>query len=115
VLEAGDQPVFLARLSDISVRDRIAPAPQGRGLTRTLELTGKLPSWSAWVLLAEATTITPQPDGTGWIIGAREWYLDWPADSTRRPVVRTINGRQQLAVPLSAATLEKPIRYTIVW
>jgi hypothetical protein len=115
LLEAGDQPVFLARLADLTIRDRIAPAAEGRGLTRTLELDGKLPSWSAWVLLAEASAITPQPDGHGWIIGERDWYLDWPAGGTRRPVVRTVSGQQQLAVPLTAATLEKPITYSIVW
>jgi hypothetical protein len=115
VLEGGDQPVFLSRLADMTIRDRIAAAPEGRGLTRTITLSGKLTSWSGWVLLAESTSITPQPDGSGWIIGEREWYLDWPAGAARRPVVRTINGKQQLAVPLTAAALEKPIGYTIVW
>lgn len=115
VLEGGDQPVFVSRLADLAIRDRIAAAPEGLGLTRTIELSGKLPSWSAWVLLAESTSITPQPDGSGWIVGAREWYLDWPASAPRRPVLRSVNGKQQLAVPLTAASLEKPIGYTIVW
>lgn len=113
-LEADGQPVFLASLAGLSIRDRIAPAKEGRGLVRTLNLKGSLPSWSAWVLLAEAETITPQPSG-GWIVGQREWFLDWPADSAQRPVLRTINGRQQLAVPLSAGLLEKPLSYSIVW
>ena len=47
--------------------------------------------------------------------GAREWYLDWPSHATRQPVVRSVNGKQQLAVPLTGATLEKPITYSIVW
>jgi hypothetical protein len=115
VLEPDGLPVFLSTLSEISIRDRIAPADEGRGLIRTLQLKGKLPSWSTWVLLAEAGTITPQPDGNGWVIGAREWYLDWPSDSAQRPVVRTVNGKQQLAVPLTNASLEKPITYSIIW
>ncbi len=114
-LEADGTPVFLATLADLSVRDRIAPLGQGRGLTRTLNFKGRLPSWSAWVLLAEAETITPQPGGQGWIIGARDWYLDWPANAAVAPVVRTVNGKQQLAVPLSNASLEKPVTYSIVW
>lgn len=115
VLEGGEQPVFLAHLAELAVRDRIAAAAEGRGLTRTIEVSGKLPSWSAWVLLAEAASITPQPDGSGWVIGAREWYLDWPARAGRQPVLRTVNGKQQLAVPLTGAALGKPISYTIVW
>jgi hypothetical protein len=114
-LEADGTPVFISMLSELAVRDRIGAAPEGKGLTRTLQLKGKLPSWSTWVLLAEAETITRQPDGSGWIIGDREWYLDWPADAARQPVVRSVNGKQQLAVPLTGATLEKPITYSIVW
>jgi hypothetical protein len=114
-LETDGTPVFLASLSELAIRDRIAPVAEGRGLSRTLQFKGKLPSWSAWVLLAEADTITPQPDGQGWIIGQREWYLDWPADAAQTAVVRTVNGKQQLAVPLTNPTLEKPVRYSIVW
>ncbi len=115
VLEADGTPVFLATLADVAIRDRIASLPDGRGLARTLQFTGKLPSWSAWVLLAEAEIITTQPDGRGWVIGQREWYVDWPADAPARAIVRTVNGRQQLAVPLSSATLEKPLTYSIIW
>lgn len=115
MLESDGTPVFLATLADLTVRDRITADAGGKGLTRTLQLGGRLPSWSAWVLLAEADQITPQPGGAGWIVGEREWYLDWPANATHRPVVRTVNGRQQLAVPLSAGSLEKPLTYSIVW
>ncbi len=114
-LEADGTPVFLATLADLVIRDRIAPLGHGRGLTRTLNFKGRLPSWSAWVLLAEADTITAQPGGQGWIVGAREWYLDWPANAAVAPVIRTVNGRQQLAVPLSNASLDKPVTYSIVW
>lgn len=115
LLEADGQPVFLSSLADLSIRDRIAPAAEGKGLARTLNVQGNLPSWSAWVLLAEADTITRQPDGSGWIVGDREWYLDWPASAPRQPVLRSVAGKQQLAVPLTRASLEQPIAYSIVW
>ncbi|MBL9187167.1 MAG: DUF1080 domain-containing protein [Opitutaceae bacterium] len=115
VIEADGTPVFLSRLAEIDVRDRIAATTDSRGLTRTLELKGKLPSWSTWVLLAESTSITPQPGGAGWIVGDREWFIDWPATAAHRPVVRHVNGKQQLAVALNAGNLEKPITYSILW
>jgi hypothetical protein len=99
----------------LEFRDRFAPTADGRGLTRTIETRGEPVEWSAWVLLAEAGKITAQPQGRGWIVGEREWYLDWPADAAVQPVVRTRQGKQQLAVPLTRATLEKPITYTLVW
>lgn len=114
-LRPDGQPVFLATLHELSVRDTIAPAADGRGLARTLQFAGKLPSWSTWVLLAEADTIAPQPDGRGWVIGDRTWYVDWPAGAAHRPVVRTAGSKQQLAVPLGAGLLEKPLAYSIVW
>jgi hypothetical protein len=95
--------------------DRIAPAAGGRGLSRTIQLKGTLPDWSVWVLLAESTTITPQPGGRGWIVGDRAWYLDWPQDAVVQPVLRTANGLRQLAVPLTRSTYEAPIRYTLDW
>jgi hypothetical protein len=114
-LEADGLPVFVSKLAELELRDRIAPVTEGRGLTRTLRVKGRLPSWSAWLFLAEAASISPQPDGGGWVIGDREWYLDWSADAGVRPVLRTINGKQQLAVPLSANNLDKPVTYSIVW
>jgi hypothetical protein len=113
-LEADGTPVFLGRLAELTVRDRIAAVPDGKGLTRTLTLSGALPSWSTWVLVAEADTITAQPGG-GWVIGDREWYLDWPADVPPRAIVRTVGAKQQLAVPLTAANLATPLHYTLVW
>jgi hypothetical protein len=108
-------PTFRSKLADLSVQDRIVPVDGGKGLTRTIQVSGELSAWSTWVLLAEADTIQPQPGGKGWIIGDRLWYLDWPADATTTPVVRSKGGRQQLAVPISRAALDQPITYTIIW
>ena len=114
-LERDGTPVFLAAMSELNVRDRLQPLAAGRGLERTLTLGGKLSSWSTWVLLAEADKITPQPGGRGWIIGDRTWFVDWPADATHKPVIRTVNGHQQLAIALTAGNLAQPIRYSLVW
>jgi hypothetical protein len=114
-LEPDGQPVFLFTLASLTATDRIAPAADGRGLTRTLNLSGRVPDWDAWVLLAEADAITPQPDGHGFIIGDRAYYLDLPADSAVQPIVRERNGRQQLVVPVGRATVAAPIVYSVVW
>ena len=67
------------------------------------------------MLLAEADTITAHPNGHGWIVGDRAWFVDWPDGSPHRPLVRTSGGRQQLAVRLTKDTLEAPVTYTLVW
>ncbi len=114
-LEPDGQPVFFSLLSGLTIRDRIAPTPDARGLVRTMNFGGQLASWEAWVLIAEADVITAQPDGHGWIIGDRGYYLDWPADSAHAAIVRTRGGHQQLVVPLTKATLMEPLNYTLVW
>ncbi len=114
-LETDGQPVFLSKLSDITIRDRVSPMVEGSGLTRSLTIGGELNSWSTWVLLAEADTITPQPGGTGWVIGDREWYLDWPSGSAHTPVIHTRNGKQQLVIRITKPALNAPINYSLVW
>ncbi len=113
-LEADGQPVFLSKLSDLSIRDRIAASPDGKMLNRRLEFKGSLPSWEAQVLLAEAESITAQPGG-GWVIGDREYYIDWPAGSPHQPAIRTVGDRQLLVVRLAKSTLEAPLSYSLVW
>lgn len=92
--------MFLSTLSELSIRDRIAPAADGKSLHRRLDFKGSLNSWETQVLLAEAAVITPQPTG-GWVIGDRTLYVDWPAESPHRPAVRIVGDRQFLVVRLS--------------
>lgn len=108
-------PTFLAKLANLDIRDSVVPGADGRSLTRTLVLTGRNTSWETHVLLAEADVITPQPDGRGWIIGDRTYYLDLPKDNPVNASVRTRNGRQQLTVPLSGGKVDRTVTYTLVW
>jgi hypothetical protein len=114
-LESDGQPTFLFKLSSLSATDRIAPASDGHGLTRTLTIKGDTTSWGSWLLLAEADHITAEAGGHSYVIGDRSYYIDLPSDSTLQPILRTRNGRQQLVVPVNGATLGKPIIYSLVW
>ena len=113
-LEANGQPVFLSKISDVSIRDRLAPSADGKALTRRLDFKGSLASWETQVLLAEAAVITAQPGG-GWVVGDREYYIDWPADSAHQPSLRKVGDQQLLFVRLSKSTLEAPLAYSLVW
>jgi hypothetical protein len=114
-LAADGSPTFLGKLGDLSVRDTIVPAADGRSVTRSLTLSGRNTSWETHLLLAEAATITPQPDGRGWIVGDRTYYLDLPKDSVLQPTVRTRNGRQQLTVPVSGGKVDRTLTFSLVW
>lgn len=113
-LEANGQPVFRSKLGDVKITDRIASIEGGRGVERTLTFNGKLISWDTCVLLAESERITEQPAG-GWVIGDREYYVDYPANAAHRPQIQTRGGRQQLVVRLTNATLNEPLSYRLLW
>lgn len=114
-VEKDGTPTFLGKLASIALRDRIAPAPEGRGLTRTLTLGGQNTSWDSFILLAEADTITPQPGGLGYVIGDRDYYIDLPADKSLTPIVRTRNGRQQLVAAITGNKIDRTFTYSLVW
>ena len=115
ILEADGLPVFLTTLSGLSIRDRLVPSVEARGLERRLEFKGTLPSWETQVLLAEADIIIPKPGGKGWIVGDREYYIDWPAGAAQQPTLRTVGDKQLLVVRLARSTLEAPLSYSLVW
>lgn len=114
-LAADGIPTFLAKLASLDIKDTITPGFEGRGLTRTLALSGRNTSWETNILLAEADTFTPQPGGRGFIVGDREYYVDLPAGGAVTPFVRTRNGRQQLVVTLTGGKVDRSLTYSLVW
>ncbi len=113
-VEANGQPVFLYEFSGVKAEDRIAPLPDASGLTRTLKFTGKPRDRDMWALLVESTAIKPQPDGSGYVIGDRAFYVDWPKDSPVHPVIRREGDRFQLLVRVTASG-PRELTYNLVW
>jgi hypothetical protein len=113
-LEPDGQPVFRARLENLQIRDRVAAAPGGRGLTRHLVLSGRLSPWETWLLLGEAASFQAEPGGSVWRAAPGDWRIEWPAGARLRPEVRT-GSRLQLAVRLDREALTEPVVYSLTW
>ncbi len=113
-LEADGQPVFRYYFAGITVDDRIAARADGAGLERTLKFGGKSFGRETWALLAESGTITPQPDGGGYVIGDGEYYLDVPKDSPVRPTLRREGERLQLLVHVPESGVRE-FTYNLIW
>ena len=113
-LDSNGQPEFHARLAGIKVSDRIVATNEKRGLKRTLTLEGSHTSWFTGVLLAEASRISDQGNGS-YIIGDREYYIDVAADNKVVPFVRNVNGDDQLMLWAPKGASETTLTYSLVW
>jgi hypothetical protein len=114
-LEPDGQPVFLARMADVTLRDRIAIRADRRGLERRIELGGKPPLWETWLLLAEAETLGALPSGEGWEIGERGWILEWPKNSVHKPVLRRAATGLELVLRIEKTHFKQPVEYSLLW
>lgn len=113
-LEADGQPVFSYWFAGTSVEDRIAALPDGSGLSRKLVFGGKPYGRATYALLAEGRTIAAQPDGGGYVVGDREYYLDWPKDAPGKPVLRREGDRMQLLLLVPEAGARE-FTYNLLW
>ncbi|MEO8335371.1 MAG: DUF1080 domain-containing protein [bacterium] len=110
-LDATRHPTFLYRVGDVSVEDAIRPASDGLSLRRELHLRGN--GSHLHLQLAEGDHITRDGDGS-YVIGDRSFYITLPAGAAR-PVIRRMNGRDELIMPVRFDGGEARIAYNIVW
>lgn len=112
-LEGDGQPVFLASLEKLKIRDRIAPSADRRGLERSIAFSGSLSPWETWLMLGEGHTLSVV--GNGWIADGGRWSIEWSTDAATKPVVRAEGDRQLLVFKLEAVHLREPVRYRLLW
>jgi len=113
-LEADGLPVFHYDYGSARVRDRIALRADGRGLERTITITGGPLAGQPHLLIAEDTEIVSRTGG--YVVGERRYYveIDERAEAPR-PLLRTDRERRQLIVPLGNQSGERTYRYSLVW
>lgn len=113
-LERDGQPIFLSALEALTVRDRIAPLPDGAGLERQIRFSGRLSPWSTWLHVAESRSWVAQGAGH-WRTSDNRFRIEWPSTAARQPVVHDAGDHQQLVLRIEAADLETPISYRLLW
>ncbi|OIN56007.1 3-keto-disaccharide hydrolase [Arsenicibacter rosenii] len=95
VLDANDKPTFRYYTNGSLVNDAVRPLENGQGVHRevTIENAGS----GLTARLAEAGVIKQLDNGLYLIDGL--WYIR--PDSGTSPVIRTVNGRQELIAPVA--------------
>jgi hypothetical protein len=99
-------PVYSYAYKEMFIKDMISPFEQGRGLNRTISLTGKGIE-DAMIRIAQAKTITPVAKGL-YAIDNQSYYIQ--VSPALFPKIETYNNQQVLLLPAS-----KEITYQIIW
>ncbi len=99
-------PVYSYAYKEMFIKDMISPFEQGRGLNRTISLTGKGME-DAMIRIAQAKTIMRVGKGL-YAIDNQSYYIQ--VSPALLPKIETYNNQQVLLLPAS-----KEITYQIIW
>jgi hypothetical protein len=99
-------PVFSYSYKEMLIKDMIFPFEQGRGLKRTISLTGKGLE-DVMIRIAQAKTIAPVGKGL-YAIDNQSYYIQ--VSPALLPKIETYNNQQVLLLPAS-----NEITYQIIW
>jgi len=110
-LDAARRPTFLYRVRDVAVEDGIRAENDGLSLRRELHLRGA--ATGLYLQLAQAEHITRDADGS-YVVGDRSYYITLPSGAAR-PVIRRVNGQDELIMPVRFDRGDAKIVYNIVW
>lgn len=104
-LSAG-LPIFSYAYKELMVKDQVQPADNGRGLKRSITITGEGKE-KAMVRIAQANEITPLGNGL-YSIGNQAYFVQLAADIY--PKIETYLGQKVLLLPGS-----EPVQYQLIW
>ena len=99
-------PVYSYAYKEMFIKDMISPFEQGRGLKRTISVTGKGIE-DVMIRIAQAKTITPVGKGL-YAIDNQSYYIQ--VSPSIFPIIETYNNQQVLLLPAS-----NEITYQIIW
>lgn len=99
-------PVFSYAYKEMYIKDMVSPFEQGKGLSRTISLTGKGIE-DVMIRIAQAKTITPLGKGL-FAIDNQSYYIQ--VSPSIFPEIETYNNQQVLLLPAG-----KEVTYQIIW
>ena len=118
-LDEGGHPTFLYYVGGNKIEDAFRPTADGLSLRRELRIhEATLSPTRVWprgpyVQIAQGDHIARQRDGT-YVVGDRGYYVMLPAGSAT-PILRHVNGMDELIVPVRFKNGEAAVAYTIAW
>ncbi|MEO5978607.1 MAG: DUF1080 domain-containing protein [Chryseolinea sp.] len=112
-LDAKHDPVFEYKYKDISFTDSFKPSADGKGLTRTIVVTGK-PTGSSLVLRLGDGSIIKTVSENLYAVDDQRYYISFPVTGKSKPAV-VAAGKQQALTWDAGANGSSTLVYTLYW
>ena len=104
--EATGRPVFKYTYQGMDVEDKVYPDDQDRTLTHEVAIKNRGTKQGLYYKLGEGKTIVAMTDGL-YAVDDKAYYIKVAGTS---PVIREVNGKKELIVPVDAS-----VKYSIIW
>lgn len=108
-LDGAGFPTFKYTIFGTQVEDMTRPEDSGKRLTRSLKVSG--PAQNLYCRVAEGKDIVAQADGM-YVVDSKSYYVKINNAAGIKPLVRTVNNRQELLLPVSNGS---QVSYSIIW
>jgi len=105
-ISAKGHPTFKYQFKKISVEDQIVPNESGRGLIRTLSVTGEGKD-KVWIRIAQGSNITPLGNGI-YAVDDQKYFVQ--VGSSVYPNIETYLDQRVLILPA-----KEKIQYQLIW
>lgn len=109
-IEAGGRPAFQFTYGNLTIKDHLQPANNGKQLKRTLTISGPDSQSNTWIRLAAGDFIEQLDNGLYRIDG--NYYLDFPEGDIQ---IRTSGNQQELLVPVLVNSSQTLLTYSLLW
>jgi hypothetical protein len=112
-LDAAGRPVFNYILQGTTISDYLV-ANENQSFVRELTIENAQNAQNLYCRVAEGKNITQLPDGS-YGVNDMQFYVEFKETNGAKPVIREVNNRKELLLPVSASKGQAKIRYAIIW
>lgn len=113
-LDDTGHPVFHYQLGNLEIDERIRPAADGKALRRELSLRASGDVANPLYLRVAYGQEVQQLDDGSYAVGDLSYYVALEPDAPS-PIMRSVDGGEELLLPVSLADGAQTLAYTIFW
>jgi hypothetical protein len=107
-------PIFKYSIGNEKIEDQFISEQDGKMLTRQLKINGSADTKNLWVRIASGASIKEVTKGF-YAIDDKNYFLSVKDFATNPPVLRTINNRQELLLPVTIKGTQAIVNYSLIW